>query len=1101
MNMTTSIRARGTTFLRVLVVLVLVGGIVWWLGRRPAGPAGDPFVRAMNTGKNYLDAGESTNAIVAFRQAVGLKPTEADAHLNLANALLRAGMAGEALGSAERALELDPKLLAAHYVAGCARLRLRQFESALQALQTVHDADMSVAAVSFQLAKAHQELGHLEEAAAAFQETITLQADHPVAHYALSQVLIRLGRTDEAAQSIETHRQVLAARKAPTDVALLERCRYTEARVPFVAEVPDARGIAVRFVDVTAAVLGEGAAYQGPAGIIDLFRDGRPCLFVADASGSLRLLTNGGGGFRAMGEPIAGGGAGRFARCLVADLNHDKVEDVLMLGPQGSRVFRLATNGLVRDVTRATGLTNLLATDGALVDLDFTGKLDLVAVGAGTGGVRVFRNLGNWYFTDRTATSGIPATLTGVRQVVVDDWNSDDLADAWLVGGGRPPGFFMKQRGGALVATNVPPEWPAADALAVGDVNNDLHPDLVLAGGGRLTLVAKGMSKPVGVASDVAETAGVALVDYDNDGWLDVLAWGKGLRVWRNAGPAGFQETTAALGFDRLAGTGVESLAWADLDEDGDVDLVVTLAGGGLTVWRNEGGHVHGLLKLRLAGNRSNASGIGMQIELASGGWRTRRTVRTLPVEIGVGSHTNLESMTIRWFDLAQNIVDVKADPKLVLTVDEWQLPTGSCPFLYAWDGQGFRFVTDILGAAPVGLRMSDDRFIPADTDELVWVGTESMFPPREGRRVVQITSELREVLYLDEAQLVVVDHPPGTEVHPLDKLVPGPPFPPTGVWVLRDAKPLRSAWSSEGEDVTARLLATDGQWVSPARLRPPQLRGLAEPHGVVLDFGVLDVGRPLVLALTGWLRFGGGMANVGASHHPDLPFPFPTLEVETAEGVWQRVEVVVGAPCGKTKTMLVDLAGRLPAGARRLRLTTAFEIHWDRAALWERGDDDLARVAWVKPESADLHWRGYSPYEERPWFEPLTPDYARVRATPAWWMAVTGWCTRYGRVDELVAARDEAFVLVNGGDELTLTFSVAAEPSRAEGMERQYFLFTDGWEKDGDFHVELGYQVGPLPWHGMDDQLYGRQPRPAFPNDGWTNRYNTRWVGPLTYR
>jgi len=59
---------------------------------------------------------------------------------------------------------------------------------------------------------------------------------------------------------------------------------------------------------------------------------------------------------------------------------------------------------------------------------------------------------------------------------------------------------------------------------------------------------------------------------------------------------------------------------------------------------------------------------------------------------------------------------------------------------------------------------------------------------------------------------------------------------------------------------------------VSPIQLRIPQLRGLAEPYSVTLDFGPLAVERPLVLALTGWLRFGGGMANVAASHDRNCP-------------------------------------------------------------------------------------------------------------------------------------------------------------------------------------------------------------------------------------
>ena len=81
------------------------------------------------------------------------------------------------------------------------------------------------------------------------------------------------------------------------------------------------------------------------------------------------------------------------------------------------------------------------------------------------------------------------------------------------------------------------------------------------------------------------------------------------------------------------------------------------------------------------------------------------------------------------------------------------------------------------LSASPAGLRLTDDRLIDADNDEFVRVGDESLFQPRDGDYVLQVTEELREVLYLDAAELVVVDHPAGTEVHTTGKLLPGKPF------------------------------------------------------------------------------------------------------------------------------------------------------------------------------------------------------------------------------------------------------------------------------------------------------------------------------------
>ena len=101
------------------------------------------------------------------------------------------------------------------------------------------------------------------------------------------------------------------------------------------------------------------------------------------------------------------------------------------------------------------------AVEGALLDLDYRGSLDLVTVSPENLGVRVLRNLGNLYFSDCTATSGVPAALTGVRQLAVEDWNNDDVQDLLLARDGAAPLLLAKQRGGPLVPTNSPATWPA----------------------------------------------------------------------------------------------------------------------------------------------------------------------------------------------------------------------------------------------------------------------------------------------------------------------------------------------------------------------------------------------------------------------------------------------------------------------------------------------------------------------------------------------------------------------------------------------------------------------------------------------------------------
>src|SRR6266567_5558741 len=1147
--------------------LVLLAAIVFL--RVPQ--QGDRFTRLMTRGNGYLEIGDASNAITAYARAMELAPENIDVRLNLANAFLLAGDHQKVTEQCEQVLSLDHNAAAAYYLMGCAHLRLDQAEQAVQAFQQSQRIDPAVTALNFQLGLAQERLGHLEDAIHEFQAVIQYETNHLAAHYRLSQLYQRAGRAAEAAQALQVHQQILAANpNPPNDPAIFERCKYTQPRIAFALEQPERRGIPVRFVEATAAAFAQPSAYHGPVAVLDYNHEGRNSLFVMQGDG-FRLLANQKGRFEPLGELLPGEPGAVYRRCLVGDLDNDRFEDVIVVGEQASHAFRFATNGQVREVTLAAGLKDLRGRHGLLADLDFTGKLDLLSVLPEGQGLSVYRNLGNFYFKDDTTNSGLPAalaapvstllplpsvgrgpgrgqspasptntpnaglpaTLTGSEQVVVEDWNNEEVPGVFVTRSAKAPLFFSKQRAGSFVETNLAPDWPAGSVVATGDLNNDLRPDLVVAGEHELSVIFGGMHQRLGLPLSGLQVKGVVLLDYDNDGWLDLLAYGNGARAWRNLGEAGFADVTATLGLDKLGP--VDAIVAADFDDDGDTDLIVSSTRG-LEFWRNDGGNANKQLKLRLAGNRSNASALGVRLEVTSGNWRAMRTLQQLPLEIGVGRHDKLDALKVHWFDLATTLVDVPVESK-PLTLDELTLPTGSCPYLYAWDGQSFRFVTDILGASPLGLPLSQTRYIEADPEEFLALGDEQKLVPRNGNYELRVTEELREVLYLDEARLVVVDHPEGTLICPTSKLRPGKPFPPHQLRTLRPLASLKQATLTEPNaemlktemlnrlvsafqpfslsafqpfsssptplpaplplDVTKLLAQTDGQMVSPPHLRKPQLRGLAEPFALTMDFGALPLDRPLVLVLTGWLRFGGGMANVAASLDDSLPFPFPELEAELPDGSWNPVQTDVGAPAGKTKTILVDLENKLPPGARRLRLTTAFEIHWDSAFLCEKAGADQNRQLSLAPNRADLHWRGFSRFAPMPDCLPLTPDYDQVQFTAPWTMTPAGWCTRYGAVDELLRESDDALVLLNGGDELALAFQARELPPKPAGFVRDFFLHVVGWDKDADFHVGQGWRVEPLPFRGMDDQAYGHQPRPAALDNAWIAKYNTRWVGP----
>jgi len=1076
----------------LLAVAIAAGAFLLF---RP--PAAAEFAWLMNRGNGLFEKGDAPAAIAVYTRALRLSPESTDVRLNLANACLLAGRADDAARMGREALALDPKNAAAYYLLGCALLRANQPEPAAQAFQQSWKIDPAVPALDFQMGMAQAELGQVPDAIRDFEGVIRAEPDHPSAHFQLSRLYRQAGRTDDAARELAEHQRILARRNGvPVTAVALERCKYTQPLAPFILAQPERRGIPVRFTDDTAAAFGAlAAATRGPVAVIDYDRDGRPSLLAPSAGGGFVLLDNRGGRFAALGKPLPAPAAAGYRAALTGDLDNDGVDDVVVLGEQDSRVFKFAPHGRIRDATRAAGLDGVKAGAGLLADLDFSGNLDLVAIAPGGAGLGLYRNLGNFYFDANWNDSGLPSALPGATQVLTEDWNNEGLPGVFVARAGAAPAYFAKQRAAAYAADNLTARWPAGAVLALGDLDNDLRPEAVIATAAALEILQRDQGRSLRLPLDGFPVSGLLPADFDNDGWADLIAWGRqGIQVWRNAGHAGFIDVTRALGLDR-AGP-VDGMVAADFDGDGDTDLV-TWSEAGLRFWRNDGGNRNLQLKLRLAGNRSNTSSLGVRVEVLAGDWRTSRTVRQLPLEIGVGQHRQLDALKVHWFDLSTAQIDVPVG-RDVLTVTEPTLPSGSCPYLYAWDGQGFRFVTDILGAAPLGLPMNEHHYVPADAEELLALGGEAKFPPRNGAYEVRITDELREALYLDEAHLVAVDHPRGTIVGATSKMRPGPPFPPHELWTLRPLAAPRHAVRSDGLDVTAALAAVDGRMASPVALRRPQLRGLAEPYAITLDFGPLPVERPLVLALTGWLHFGGGMANIAGAIDPTLPFPFPLLEAELADGTWRRVEVAVGTPAGKTKTILVDLAGRLPAGARRLRLSTAYEIHWDAALLCERAGETATRAVDLRPNRTDLRWRGYGRFADLPASLPLTPIYDAVSPTPPWDRTPSGWFTRYGPVDELVARRDDRLALLAGGDELALSFDAAGLPPPAPGLTRDFFLHVVGWDKDSDFHVGEGWQVGPLPFAGMDDQAYGREARPSRLDDAWIKEYNTRWVDPV---
>ncbi|MDB6053813.1 MAG: Tetratricopeptide 2 repeat protein [Verrucomicrobiales bacterium] len=1058
-------------------------------------PGSGSFDAWMGTGKTYYDKGDAARAVPLFSQAVSARPQAIEPHLNLANAFLVLNQADDVIREADAALKIDENNPAANYLKGCALLRAGKFEDALKYLQTAKDIDVTVNPVSYQLGRAHQQLGHLDEAISEFREVVRFETNHLAAHYNLSQVLNLSGKTDEAQQEMAEHQRTISGQAAKiTDPAVFERCKYTQALAVFKLEEPLEKGIPVHFVEITKLAFGELAGkLQGPVAILDFSRNGIQSLLVQDTPTHLLTLMNSNGVFTP-GEGIELPGAVRFSTALVGDLNNDGMEDVAWLSTNGARIVRCATNGSLAEVTAASNLKTLVVDTGALMDFTFSGNLGLIGINSENGTVDFRRNLGRLYFSAGFTNMVGEDLLKNVTQLKLDDLNGDDLPDILVLRKGQPPLVAEQMRGGPFVVTNAPASWPAARAAALGDLNNDGKADVVLVTDKELQVFYPGFTNSISIPL-TSPCSDLFLIDYDNDGWLDIFAVGEKVQVWRNLGHNTFKSVTQDLGLSEVSR--VSKILPADFDGDGDTDLLFVHTDGLLSMYRNDGGNKNYQMKLRMVGTRSNKSGLGVRVDASAGGFRVSRRIQSLPIEIGLAQHSQLEALTVKWIALNFNLLDVNISSNKFITLDELQNSDTSCPYLYAWDGAKYRFVSDFLGAAPVGLPLFPGHRVESDPQELLKLGDDSNFKARDGDYTLQMTEELREVLYLDYAEIWVIDHPANQEVFSTSKLLPRGPFPNPAILVGESEHNLVHAETLTGKAVTTALLHTDQVMVSPDKLRAPQLRGLAEPHGIILDFGEIDSSKNYLLALTGWIRFGGATANISASQDPELPFPFPQLQVETSPNLWTNLAVTVGSPAGKTKTIVVDLTGLLPHNTHRFRLSSSFELHWDQIQLFEKGNTQQCTITRVTPTQSDLHWRGFGRLQPYPWFLPQTPIYESALQQPMWTATPGGWSTRYGNVDELLKASDDALVCINSGDELTLKFKeVPASP--VASTHRDFFLYSVGWDKDGDYHVARGKEIEPFPSHGMNDQTYGsdQQLRPR-----WAEKYNTRWVMPFTLK
>lgn len=740
--------------------------------------------------------------------------------------------------------------------------------------------------------------------------------------------------------------------------------------------------------------------------------------------------------------------------------------------------------------------------DLTATDHDHDGDLDLIWVG--DAGLRLLRHdgaEGGGGFKDASAQFGLGERPFG--WLIADDLDADQDVDYLLGGRGEPVWLSSKRRSrwedrsadlnGALVGD----ERPVAQ-----DFTGNGFEDLVQPVAGRFAENGYGerfLPRPNGLPAAAPSGAVPAVLDLDQDGSFDLL-WrasdGSLAGVLAIGLPAerGYAATLdAALPAGPLA-------SGRFLDADGWSTRLST--GSGPLLGIRPDGNTNAVT-VGLKGIKDNQRGVGAIVELRAGPvyeriyWDGR--ARTLPI----GNAEQIDVLRVTWPNgVIQSQLDVPAGATRVL--EQIEGLAGSCPFLYTWNGETFTFISDVIGITPLGLPMAPGMLVPPDHDEYVLVTAEQMVP-KDGHYELQFTEELREVTYLDQVNLQVIDHPASSEIYPNERFS-FPPFPEAHTFTVERQTPPVKALDDKGRDWSAELAQIDDEYAKPFEPYRGQYMGLTDLHTLELAFDPLEVAnakQPRLL-MTGWLYWTDASVNMAIARHPDHEFLPPLLQVPDGQGGWRDTGPPVGFPAGKTKTMVIDVADLLNPEDPRIRVVTTLRLYWDSIRLATCDDQGETRITELDPSSAELWNRGFSrpvfleESEGLEWFE-----WDQLTAQPRW-NQHPGQYTRYGDVLELTTAVDDRFVIMGSGDCLTLRFPAEGLPELPDGWRRDFLVFLDGWAKDRDPNTHEALFVEPLPFHGMSGYPYG--PDESYPDDKahcdyrrtWNTRSGVQHIRPL---
>jgi enediyne biosynthesis protein E4 len=429
-------------------------------------------------------------------------------------------------------------------------------------------------------------------------------------------------------------------------------------------------------------------------------------------------------------------GAGYGMGVAVGDYDNDGHEDLFVTAYGSNRLYHNNGDCTFTDVTEKAGVAGSgWSTSATWIDLDNDGLLDLVVeryvtwdwndvwCGEHREGYRgichpdvfppitmlVYHNDGNGRFTEAAHRLGLdkPAKALGIA---VADFDRDGRTDIYVANDSMPEFLFHQKADGTYeevgleseTAVNSEGQTYAGMGVDFADYDNDGWPDLVVTDlanqryalyhnnrDGTFDYVS--LASGMGSISQLHSGWGARFVDYDNDGWKDLLIaqghdmdnieivspqlhYREPVLLVRNNRGKFFDVSRISSGIFQDAWVG-RGLAIGDIDNDGRIDAVVSANGGAAHILHNETVTLNHWITLRLVGHKSNRDGIGAVIKLVTGEGPQWVTVTTSGsylsasdprVHFGLGNEPIATSIEIKWpSGIVQKLGNVKGDQQV----------------------------------------------------------------------------------------------------------------------------------------------------------------------------------------------------------------------------------------------------------------------------------------------------------------------------------------------------------------------------------------------------------------------------------------------------